>query len=344
MITAVYTASGSNGEYYDGVIAVVNGYPIVNSDVQRRFEQMKRAKKIPANRVDFEISRVLDKYIEDALVLEVANKESLIVSDDKVVNNLERPIKDYLAGKISDSKELESTVKDVQTGLKNRKNGIKVNEKIASYVDDIVKKLEDKEKLSYDILFEEMRSQIRKELVMSVAIGITPPSKKEVKKWYDKNKDKVGFEVRVQHILVRPKGGGLTAEKTANETISGIRKRAMAGESFDALARKYSEDPGSAGKGGDIGWTELHTLDPYFANTVYRMNVVNQISPVFKSSFGYHIVKFLGKRATSMDKIERMIMYKLYSENMMDQYNKWMQNKKRTSDIKIFMKNYKRES
>lgn len=338
---AAVSLSGS--EYYDGVIAVVNGIPIVHSDVMKKFYMIKKNKKITPQKENFELSRILDKYIDDALVYEISQQESIIVSDERVFTQLERVIKEFITSKVKTKDEFEPALKKFTASLLKWKNGEKIDEKNELLVKEFIKKIEDKEKLDFDIVFEELRVQIRRELVMSIAIGVTPPSKEEVKKWYQQNKGKVGFEVWVKHILIRPKGANLTDEQNANKKISEIKQRALGGESFEALAQKYSEDPGSAPLGGDIGWTELHTLDPYFANTVFRMNVPGQISPVFKSSFGYHIVKFLGKRPTSMEKIERMIMYKLYNENMTDQFRKWIVRKRKTSDIKIFLKNYTKE-
>jgi parvulin-like peptidyl-prolyl isomerase len=81
-------------------------------------------------------------------------------------------------------------------------------------------------------------------------------------------------------------------------------------------------------------------LDPYFANQVHNMKRRGQISPVFKSSFGYHIVKYMGRRNVSFDKVENMIMYKLYNEGLQGQFKKWVRQKKKESSITIFMDNY----
>jgi parvulin-like peptidyl-prolyl isomerase len=81
-------------------------------------------------------------------------------------------------------------------------------------------------------------------------------------------------------------------------------------------------------------------LDPFFANQVHNMKRSGQISPVFKSSFGYHVVKYMGRRNITFDKVENMIMYKLYSEGLETQFKKWVEKKKEESAITIFMDNY----
>src|SRR5208337_1386520 len=92
--------------------------------------------------------------------------------------------------------------------------------------------------------------------------------------------------------------------------------------------------------GGDLGWQMLAQFDPGFAGNVYRMDKPGQISTVFKSSFGYHIVKYLDRRNVKYEKVENMIMNKLYAENMEVQFKKWVEEKKKKSSIKIYMEDY----
>ena len=84
----------------------------------------------------------------------------------------------------------------------------------------------------------------------------------------------------------------------------------------------------------------LAEMDPYFAGFVNNIRTTGQVSPVFKSSQGYHIVKLMGRRAITFDKVERLIMYKLYNESMYQQFKKWVLKRKKESEIQIFMKNY----
>jgi peptidyl-prolyl cis-trans isomerase D len=72
--------------------------------------------------------------------------------------------------------------------------------------------------------------------------------------------------------------------------------------SFDTLAMEYSEDPGSALKGGDLGFFEKETMDPAFAEAAFRLSP-QQISKPFQSSFGWHIVK-VEERKTEGGKVK----------------------------------------
>ncbi len=325
---------------YDSVYAVVNNRPIMESEVGIRFERLKTAKNIPSGKTAAEKSRILDRLIENEIVFETAQKESIEISNKRVINQLDGFMTNFFSSKGS-KKEISATVERVSLNLEkyleNRfEPKVKIDPDLMKFIDHI----ERKERTDFFTFFDDLRVKIAKEQIMSVAVGATPPSAEEARKWYNANKSKLGYEVHVKHILVIPDGHSLSAEKKANEKIEGIRKRIMAGESFEALASQYSQDPGSASNGGDLGWQILAQLDPYFAGNVFRMSKQGQISQVFKSGFGYHIAKYIDKRAVTFDRVERMITYKLYNENMEAQFDKWVQQRKKESAIKIFMEDY----
>jgi peptidyl-prolyl cis-trans isomerase SurA len=167
---------------------------------------------------------------------------------------------------------------------------------------------------------------------------MSPPSQEEARKWYNANRSKLGFEVHVKHILIMPKSGSLSDEREANSKAEDIRRQIIANPSvFESLAAKHSQDPGSARNGGDLGWQIIAQFDPYFANNVAQLSRRGEISPVFKSSFGYHIVKYMGRKDITYDKVERMIMYMLYTEKAHEQFKKWIQQKREEALVIIYM-------
>lgn len=331
-------------EKFDSVIALINNRPILESEVELKFNHLKATKKIPARRVAYEKSRILDQMIENELVFETAENESIYVTDKRVIGQLESSMINFFTPQMSDEKDLVAAVARVSQNLEQM---------LARFGDPRFKKdpdlekfinfIEKNEKIDFLFFFEELRAKIAKEQIMSIAVGITPPSKEEAMAWFRKNRSKLGYEINVKHILIRPRSTSLKDEKEANDKIDSIRKRVISGESFEKLAAQYSQDPGSASRGGDLGWQLIAQLDPYFANQVHNMNKKGQISTAFKSGFGYHIVKYIGRRNVSFDKVENMIMYKLYTEGLEGQFKKWVNQKKAESAISIFMDNYVRE-
>ena len=327
---------------YEQVLAVVNSRAIMESDVNQKFDRLKKLKNIPAARIIYEKSRILDHMIEAELIFETAQNESILLSHKRVINQLEGAITKFFSNRISNEKELKETVEKVSENMeKLLDNRFDLNFKTDPDLKKFIDYIEKKEKMDFFTFFDEIKIKIAREQIMSVAIGATPPSTQEAKKWYNANKAKLGFEVHVKHILIIPKGSSLTDEKNADAKAEDIRKQIISNPgSFESMAAKYSEDKGSAKNGGDLGWQMLAQLDPYFAGNVFRLTKNGQISGVFKSNFGYHIVKYLERRAVTYDKVEKMIMYKLYSENAQVQFTKWMKQKKEEASIKIYMKGY----
>lgn len=329
-------------EKYEKVVAVVNSRAITESDVNQKFERLKSLKSIPASKTNYEKSRIIDQMIESELIFETAQNESILLSNKRVVNQLQGAISKFFSSKIANEKELTDTVervsKNMEAFLENR---FEANFKIDPDVKKFVDFIEKKEKMDFFSFFEEMKVNIAREQIISISVGVTPPSTEDAKKWYNANKAKLGFEVHVKHILIIPKSGSLTDEKAANSKAAEIRKQVASNPaSFESLAVKYSQDPGSAKNGGDLGWQMIAQFDPYFAGNVAKLTKNGQISGVFKSGFGYHIVKYIERRPITYDKVERMIMYKLYTENSQQQFKKWVSQKKEEAAIKIYMEGY----
>ena len=80
--------------------------------------------------------------------------------------------------------------------------------------------IESQQKIDFDTYIDELRTQLKKEQIVSISMGVTPPSRQEVEAWYRKNKTKLGYEVHVKHILIRPKSRNLADERAANNQDS----------------------------------------------------------------------------------------------------------------------------
>ena len=97
----------------------------------------------------------------------------------------------------------------------------------------------------------------------------------------------------LKHILLQP--NEIRDDQATRSEIAEIREQILAGESFGALARAYSADPGSAGEGGMLGWVSPEDLDPAFAAGVAELEG-EEISEPIRSSFGWHIAQRSGAR------------------------------------------------
>ena len=304
MIVTIVTAVPSFAwETFDRVIAVVNDTAIIQSELMRRYQVVtkKQTPKKPE-----ELNSILDNLIERALIEQEAREQAIIISDEKVMSHI---------------------------------NNIMKAQKIPSL--DVFKKMvEEKEGISFEEYKEEIRQSLLTEMLVSLTIGVSPPSREEAYQWYKENKNKLGNEVHIKQIVIRPKNSSFAEEKRANELINQIRDRILKGESFEKLASQYSEDP-SAKNGGDIGWVALAEMDPYMANTVFRMKKPGEISTVIKTQTGYAIVKLMESRPTSFETVQDRILNMLYQRNMGEQFKKWIVTRRAQSDIKIYLENYR---
>jgi hypothetical protein len=88
-------------------------------------------------------------------------------------------------------------------------------------------------------------------------------------------------------------------ESTRN-LLESYRKRAMSGENFGVLARKYSEDPGSAKNGGRYGNVKKGTMVPEFEEVVFKLKP-GEISEVFETKYGFHFLQLLAVRGEYYD-------------------------------------------
>ena len=130
----------------------------------------------------------------------------------------------------------------------------------------------------------------------------------QLKAYYDEQKTKTPElfvqpeQRRVSHILLpvaNPKDDAAVKAKA-----EGILKRAQAGEDFAQLAKEFSQDPGSAQQGGDLGWSERKAWVPPFADAAFSMKVDEIRGPV-KTQFGYHILKLAGIQPASVKTFEQ---------------------------------------
>ena len=150
----------------------------------------------------------------------------------------------------------------------------------------------------------------------------------------DKRGDFVKYEDQwlVRHILLMP-SEIRTLEETEQELID-IRNRLLDGEDFGDLAKDYSEDPGSALKGGELEWMGKGITAAEFEKTFTTLEM-GIISEVFETEFGFHFLEVLGKRNKDMtkDAIENRAFNILYSRK----YDEELENSLRSMRAEAFV-------
>jgi len=96
-----------------------------------------------------------------------------------------------------------------------------------------------------------------------------------------------------RHILLKP--NQIRDEQATIAELNGLREQVLAGDEFAKLSKQLSEDPGSALKGGDLGWSTPGMFVPEFEETMNSI-ALNEISAPFASQFGWHILQVTERR------------------------------------------------
>ena len=167
---------------------------------------------------------------------------------------------------------------------------------------------------------------------------ISPPLKGGsgyfILKLEDKRGDLVRFEDQwnVRHILMMTTK--LRDETFTKKELEEVRARVVGGEDFSLLAKEYSEDPGSASRGGDLDWLSLGKTAPAFEKMMIE-SPVNEISPVFESEFGFHFLQVLETRTE--DLTEEVIKDRAYGILFARKFDEELENSLRTTRAEAFI-------
>ena len=130
-------------------------------------------------------------------------------------------------------------------------------------------------------------------------------------------------QYHIRHILLR--SDAMYSDSYIRKKLLAIKKRIESGESFERMAKKYSQDPGSGFKGGDLGWIPTEGLAAEFAQRVKNAPPRQLIGP-FATAFGQHILEVLGERRQDVsNQIQRRnIITQLRQEKSGVAINEWL--------------------
>lgn len=245
----------------DEVVARVNGTEIkrkeLDAAVQAFTYQMSHRGR-PISRTDGAGMQrdMLDELIGRQLLLQEGSKHIPADIDKKVQVQV-----DEVKTQVGGEEQLKKTL--VETGI--------------TY-DEYTKRVRDNV-----IIREAIQSVVDKE------VKITP---EEVRAFYDKNPDqfKQPETARASHILIRvPPDASDDVKKEKRTQIDSVRALLKNGEKFADVAKKFSEDPGSAANGGDLGFFGRGQMVPEFDTAAFSLKT-NEISGVITTQYGYHIL------------------------------------------------------
>ena len=147
-------------------------------------------------------------------------------------------------------------------------------------------------------LFDDIKEQLVMRKMRQEILGDIEVSPEEVKEFYATiPRDSLPYfstQVKVSQIVKIPEIGREQKNKTREELLK-IRERILNGESFEILATLYSQDPGSAQNGGNLGFVGRGAFQPEFEAEVFKLKP-GEISMPIETEFGYHLIELIEKR------------------------------------------------
>ncbi len=252
----------------DKVAAVVGGAVILQSDVEQQYAQYLAK----GNKEDQQIRcYLIQQLLTQKLLSQQAVIDSITVTDEDVDDNLDRRMRAFIS----------------QAGGQERLEQF-LNRSVLQY----------KEQIRPDIKEQLVADKMQRKITEKVTI--TPL---EVKRFFESiPKDSLPYystEVEVGELISYPKLN--KAEKEVfHDKAESLRLRVKAGEDFATLAKLYSQDPGSATEGGELGFVDRTTLVKEFAAMAFKLKA-GEMSPVFETEFGFHILQVIERRGEQVN-------------------------------------------
>lgn len=246
----------------DKIVAIVGNNIVLASDVNQQYSQYLYSGQPANNDVK---CKILQNVLTQKLLKQQAEIDSIAVDDGQVDDELGRRMRSMVQ----------------RAGGQDRLEQF-LNKSLLQYKDEIRPQVKD------ELIAQKMQAKITEN------VNVTPF---EVEKYYKTLGDSLpefNTEVEVGEIVMDP---NLTkAEKQKfKEKIEGLRKRVVAGDDFSVLAKTYSEDPGSAPDGGDLGFFDRTMMAKEFTSWAFKLKA-GEISPVFETDFGYHFLQVIERR------------------------------------------------
>ena len=306
LLLASVSAFGQNN-VIDEVVWVVGDEAILKSDVEsERLNAQYEGRKFDGDPYCI----IPEQLAIQKLFLHQAELDSIEVSEQEVLGQLERQVNWYI-DQIGSKEKMEEYFNKTSTQIREML----------------------RETIRNNMIVQRMQQQIVGD------IKIVPA---DVRRYFkDLPQDSIPFiptQVEVQIITVEPQIPQEEIERV-KKTLRDYTERVEKGEiAFGTLARLYSEDPGSARRGGEYGFQSKGEVVPEFANVVFNLTDPKKVSKVFETEYGYHIAQLIEKRGDRVSyrhilmkpKVEEKELEK--SLNRLDSIAKDIRNEKFTFD------------
>jgi peptidyl-prolyl cis-trans isomerase SurA len=275
---------GFTQKILDRIVAVVDNEIILQSELDFQASVFASQRQLNVDTPGLK-KQILNSMIEEKLIYAQAELDSITVTDDEINQRI-----------------------DYQINAFTQQYGSIAN-------------IEKMYGMSIDKIKRELRDDVRKSLMtqrlQEKNFGKVDATRREVEDFYETYKDSIGTipeKLNLFHIFQNPKAGEKLKKQFRDKALA-LLDSIKAGKDFAELARKYSDDPGSASQGGDLGFVKKGVFYPEFEEAAFKLNV-GEISGVVESPIGFHIIQLLERRGESIK--TRHILVKIKADESSD--------------------------
>jgi peptidyl-prolyl cis-trans isomerase SurA len=310
LAVALFIASTAGAEVLSGIAAVVNDeiitirelnseYAMVAKDVEKREGPLsaEAAKKLRSD--------VLNSLVDKTLVRQKIKELNIVISAD----------------------ELRQSIEEIK-----RQNKMSQEALVAAL-------------LAQNITFDQYKAQLKEQLerlrLMSQEVKAKiQVSEREIREYYESNSALYTEEAtyRARHIFLK------ISKNAANDEIKKVKAKAAdviaeakSNSDFTGLAKKYSDDPGAAKDGGNLGTFKKGDMLPEIESTLLKMNP-GEISEIITTPTGFHIIKLEEKNAgrlKPLDSVKASIEEILYRRKSEERFKQWSEELRKGATVEI---------
>ena len=284
LLIVLTTLTLSAQQTLDKIVAVVDNEIILQSELDFQIGVYASQRQVDINTPGLK-EQILNSMIEEKLIYAQADLDSITVSEDEINQRI-----------------------DYQINTFTQQYGSIANiEKIYG--------------MSIDRIKRELRDEVKKSLMsqrlQEKNFGKVEATRREVEDFYKSFKDSIGTipeKVVIYHIFQNPKASEKLKKKFYDKAAA-LLDSIKAGKDFSELAKKYSDDPGSAAQGGDLGFVKKGVFYPEFEGAAFQLKV-GELSGIVESPVGYHIIQMIERRGESIN--TRHILVKIKADENAD--------------------------
>ncbi|MBU8891798.1 MAG: peptidylprolyl isomerase [Bacteroidales bacterium] len=253
----------------DRIVATVGDKMILQSDIENQVLQIVSQGYPSSQGLKCD---VLEELMTQKLLLTQAELDSIEVGINRIESELDRRLM-YFVRQVGSEKKLEEFY---------NKSMLEIKEDFRPLIEE----------------------QLKTQMMQSTIVADISASPKAVQKFYKSIPEDsiplVNTQYEINQILIYPPKNE-EARNDSREKLLNLRQRIIDGERFSTLAVLYSEDPGSAKRGGELGFRSRDELDPEFAKAAFRLNDDGGISRIVESEFGFHIIQLISKESNQVN-------------------------------------------